>query len=315
MSAAPLISIPRAVQSPKLAALNVTSPALLSSLITGASESVRRYCCRDFTQQAYEEYQTVGVVQKGVPILVRQPPIASISRIGMANRALLITNNNNQVNQRATVATDSLGMTLTTVASAVTTTTVLPYATYPTLQQLIAGIISVGNGWTAIIQNSMNGQSYNLWASTNLKPLQGAATCFVTGQYLEVYEDISTGYTGLAGMGGSWGDDSWGGSNWNFQGPGWRCQSETGEIYFYPRRGSLVLRIDYIGGFSEVPQSIQQACSDLVLWTYQSTNRDMFLQSASLGDASYTLKDWKNWPVSITNALDFFWLRDRITQY
>lgn len=310
-----LISLPRACQSVKLAALNVTSPALLSSLVTGASESVRRYCCRDFTQQAYEEYQAVGVVQKGVPILVRQPPITSIDRIGMANRALLITNNNNQVNQRATVATDSLGMTLTTVASAVTTTTFLPYATYPTLQQLIAGIISVGNGWTANIQNSMNGQSYNLWASTNLKPLQGAATCFVTGQYLEVYEDISTGYTGLAGMGGGFGDDSWGGSNWNFQGPGWRCQSETGEIYFYPRRGSLVLRLDYIGGFAEVPQTVQQACADLALWTFQSTNRDMFLKSASLGDASYTLNEWRKWPVGITAALDQFKLYDRIVSW
>lgn len=305
-----LITPERAALNPFLASLANTNSADLTALIAAASDSICRYCGRDFTLQNYSEYYDVGVLQKGIPILLRQFPVQSISRVGIANQALQVQNSNNSANQRATVSTTSTGLTLFAVASAVSTTTVLPYVQYPTINALGNAISAVGNGWSVAIQSGSNG-SYGLWPSADLKPLQGAVSAFQGGCWLELYEDVSVA-SGPFATTGQWDDGEYGLSN---SGPGWRLQGETGELYFKCRRGSLILRIDYVAGYQTVPQSVQEACVQLIQWTYQNSTINLALKSAAIEAYRYTLGDTGKWPTTVMNSLNLVRAYDRAAQY
>jgi hypothetical protein len=53
--------------------------------------------------------------------------------------------------------------------------------------------------------------------------------------------------------------------------------------------------VTYTGGFSDVPESIQQACAELVQATYLSKNRNPLLQSETLDKYSYVNAVPVNW--------------------
>ena len=307
-----LVSQQRAVQNSSLAALNATNPAYLSSLIASASDSICRYCARDFTLQNYQHYYSISVLQREVPILLRQYPVQSVSRVGLATQAVQIQNSSNSTNQRANVSTDSTACTLYTIASAVPTTTVLTYAANPTINALANAIAGVGNGWSANVQQGPNG-SYGNWPSADLKPQQGAVSAFLGGAWLELYEDVSVATGPFATTGQwEWGDGS---SDWSMSGPGWRLQPDTGEMYIRVRRGSLNLRIDYTAGYQTVPESVQEACVQLIQWTYQNSQVNSALKSAKIEQYAYTLSDSKIWPSTVLLALDSVKAYDRTATY
>lgn len=305
---ADLITNARAIQNSALNALNTSNPSYLASLIDAASDAICRYCARDFTDTLYTDYYDVGVIQRAVPILLRQYPIIAVSRVALASRALQIQNANS-ANQRATIQTTSTGLNLFTMASAVPTTVTLPYATYPTIQSLANAVTAAGNGWSATIWSGANG-SYALWPSADLKVLQGAVSAFFGGAYLELYEDTYSGSSI-----GDWWDEGEGPSTYSASGPGWRLQSDTGEMYFKCRRGSLNLRIDYEAGYAVIPPSVQEACVQLVEWWYQNSGLNLALKSAKLGDASFTAADSGKWPASVLLALNGVKAWDRLANY
>jgi hypothetical protein len=306
-----LISTERAIQNATLAALNASNPASLTSLIASASDAICRYVNRDLTQQSYQHYYDVGVLQNSVPILLRQYPVQSISRVGIAQQAIQVQNSANSTNQRATAQTSSTALTLYTIASAVPATNILTYAAYPTIGQLAAAINAVGNGWSTNIQSGPNG-SYANYPSADLKPQQGAVSAFLGGAWLEIYDDILV----ASGPLGSYGQyDSAGYYDWSMTGPGWRLQPETGELYIKVRRGSLILRIDYVAGYAVVPQSVQEACVQLIQWTYQNSTLNLALKSAKIEQYSYTLGDTGKWPASVLLALESVKAHDRTATY
>jgi len=55
-ASADLITAARAVYNPILSALNGSSPAYLTALISAASASIRGYCRRQFNAVSYVEY-------------------------------------------------------------------------------------------------------------------------------------------------------------------------------------------------------------------------------------------------------------------
>lgn len=289
-----LITSARAAQNAKLAA--ISSGQYLSSLVTAASDSIRIYCARDFAQQSYADYYTIGVQQKQQPLLIRQYPVIEVTRVALVNQAMLVQNSNTSVYQRATVETTAAGIVLKTMASAVPASTTLAYASYPTLNAMAAAITTLGGGWNATVWTGSNG-SYGLWPSADLKPLQGAASAFQGGAYLEIYEDVNTG-----GFGTLNGNDDWDGLCGS-SGPAWRLDPETGEFYFRSMRGSLALRIDYIAGFLAVPQPVQEACVQLTQWLYQSSQALMTARSVKLGNTSVEFAIGGGWPASVKMLL------------
>jgi hypothetical protein len=271
-----LISPQRATQNATLATLAapVTSggnPAYLASLISAASDAVRKYCSRDFVLTAFSEYYTIGAQPPGVPFLLRNFPVIEITRVACANQCLLVQNSGG-ANQRATVETTTTGVKLVTVSSGISTPTTLLYSTYVTIQAVATAINALGNGWGTSIWSGQTG-SYALWPSADLKPLQGAVSALNAGAYLEIYDDYQSG-TGAYGWEHSSG------------GPGWRLEPETGELYMRIRRGPLELRVDYTAGFTSVPQAVQEATVAVAQSLYQSSLANSAYSSVKLGNTS-----------------------------
>ncbi len=284
----PLISTERAAQNRQLSSLNTSNPAYLSSLIQAATDSVRRYCAgRIFNLSSFTEYYSVGIRKTETPlVLLRQIPIKSISRVGLMSRALQIQNSNTTVYSRANVSTTDLGLVITTVASGTTATINLYYGTYPTIAQLAAAINGLGNGWSASVQSGQTG-SFNTWSSADLKPVQGAVSTFLGGAYLELPQDAAITSCGPWGFEG---DNQYQGS-WTMSGPGWRLDPETGEMWFVTRRGALNLRVDYIAGFDEVPESVQEATVLTAVSTWRAGLINPAIKSEHSSDYGYEIND------------------------
>ena len=275
-----LITNSRAVQNATLASLNGTNPAYLASLITAASDAVRRACSRDFSQTSYSEYYSGGIYIRE-PLRLRQFPVLEITRVATNPRpALLVQNVDNGANQRATVETTPTSLRVTRIASAATITNDLPFTTYPTLALMASAINALGGGWSAqVIDQFAN------WPAADLKPLQGAVTALYGGRQLELYtEDLQPFITWPPG-------DPWGEEAGYQAFCGWRLDDETGEIYGRFPRGQLNVRIDYAAGFATIPQAVQEACVQLVLDLYNASLVNTTLKSATLGSGSFQLKD------------------------
>ena len=223
-----LISLPRAVQNSTLAGLAAANPGYLASLITAASDALRRACGRDFSLGSYTEYHSGGIFIRE-PLRLRQFPVVEISRVAAGPLpALLVQNVDALTNQRATVETTPTGVRLVSVASAVVATTDLLFSTYPTVASLASAINLLGNGWSAIVRND-----FANWPSADFKNLQGAVSALLAGHDLEIYrESIQP----LATWPWSTGDGDSG-----YEGAvGWRLDEETGEMFGRFRAGSSI---------------------------------------------------------------------------
>jgi hypothetical protein len=271
-----LVSADRAQQNATLAALATANAAYFASLVSAASGAIRAECHRDFTVSSYVEYHSGSPNQR--VLRLRQFPVGAISRIATAVTALQVNNGSAAV-QRATVATTATGLTLMTVASGVPSTTVLPYAGYPTLAALAAAIAGLGAGWSAQTLSGTYG-SFAAWPSADLKVTQGAVTALAGGAMLETYEDY---------RGGGWPWDAWADADWAASPGGWRLDAQTGELFGHWPRGQLNIRVDYSAGFAVVPQAVQEACVQLAADLYGQSQLNGAVANARLGSAAYTL--------------------------
>ena len=280
MSLPDLITNSRAIQNATLASLNSSNPSYLASLITAASDSIRRACNRDFSQTSYTEYYSGGMYIRE-PLRLRQFPVLEITRVATNPRAaLLVQNVDSGTNQRATVETTTTSLRVLRVASATVTTNDLLFTTYPTIASLVAAVNALGNGWSAQVIDA-----FANWPAADLKPLQGAVSALFGGRQLELYtEDLQPFVTWPPG-------DPWGEEAGYQAFCGWRLDDETGEIYGRFPRGQLNVRIDYSAGFATIPQAIQEACVQLVCDLYNAGLVNTTLKTAKLGSASFSLKD------------------------
>jgi hypothetical protein len=281
-----LITPARAAQNPALSQLAATSPGYLAALISAASDSIRRTCGRDFILSSYTEYYSGGIYIHE-PLRLRQFPVTEITRVAASpTPALLVQNVDAITNQRATVETTPTGVRLVRVASAVATTNDLAYTSYPTITSMASAINALSNGWSATVRNG-----FDYWPSADFKPLQGAATSLAGGRDLELYTEQIQPFVGWPFAGdGPWSDAA------EQSGAGWRLDDETGELYGRFPRGQLNVRIDYAAGFASIPQSIQEACVQLVQDLYQAGLVNNTLKKATLGASSVELKDQSTTP-------------------
>lgn len=272
-----LITTSRATQHPTLASLNSTNPGYLASLITASSDSIRRATHRDFTQASYTEYHSGGIYVRE-PLRLRQFPVVQISRVATRPRpALRVLNADATTNQRATAETTPTSLRLVRIASAVTTASDLPFATYSTIASLASAVNAVGNGWSAVALDS-----FGNWPSADLKPLQGAASALGQGASLELYTEDVYPFANWPVGEADCDDDAV---------AGWRLDDETGELFARLPRGRLNVRIDYTAGFATVPQAVQEACVQLVLDLYNAGLVNNTLKKATLGSGSFELKE------------------------
>lgn len=263
-----LISNARAIQNAALSSLNTSNPTLLASLITAASDLIRRHCARDFNLTSYTEIRNGGAYV-GEPMLLRQFPVAAVTRVAADPATVLRVSNTSSSNQLATVATTTTGLSLSRTAAGTTTTSTLAFADYATITLLAAAVDALANGWDATVEGS-----YGDYPSAYLKSLQGASNAANSVSVpLEMYQSTLE----------AWGSDCLGSEL------GWRLDPDTGELYGRFPRGMQNIEVRYQAGFSTVPGPVQAACVDLVLSMYYAGTRDNALTSVHVGPDGYTL--------------------------
>jgi hypothetical protein len=221
----------------------------LAALVTACSRAIRRYCGREFDSQSFDELYHGGCDR----LLLKQFPILSIARVAYAPTTVLRIRNTSASNQRATVAVTSTGLTLTRVASGITTSdTSVTWAGNATLTAVAAAVNALGNGWSAAVADS----AYNNRASGDLRALQGALQAKDVDAELRIHLLELSAYDVDAERGilcvGAGLDDlaSVGGAGVNY----WR--------------------VIYTAGFSTVPEDVQEACAQWVAALFWQTKRD-----------------------------------------
>ena len=243
----------------------------VSTLITSASQAVRRYCRRDFVQQTYDElYNGMGDRR----LILRQYPIVSVQSVRYRPVVVLKIQNTLANTPIARVTVTSTGLTLTRTTSGVATTDGTPtFASNVTIVALQNAVNALGNGWSAV------GAGYDQWPSADLyvpNGIAGAAgplpasvgALTAAGQFAELrmhtYE--------LAGY-------------QTDQRRGWllRAIPYTDPELLHPEDliwpvGINNFRVQYTAGYATIPEDVQEACAELTASWFVARGRDVSLE-------------------------------------
>ena len=281
MAAKDLVTLARAEQSMQ----NYTpgsNDAVVSTLITAASDAIEKYCCRHFYSRSFDElYNGTGDRR----LVLREYPIQSVQSVRYRPVTVLKIQNTDQLtNQRATVAVTSTGLTLTRVASGIVTTdTSSTFAGFPTLQSLVNNINSLGNGWTAQIVG-VNPGDYGSWPSADLYvppsygdgvQSQGALTARGVNAELKMHTYELAGY------------------QWDPRGWLLRAIPYTDPELLHPEDliwpvGINNFRVQYTAGYTTIPEAVQEACAEWVNELYQLASRDPAAKNVRLQGSGAT---------------------------
>lgn len=277
--------------------------AALPALITAASGAINRLCRRLFAVNTYDDVKApnCGQPDKGEPdwIELTSFPIVpgSITRCATGRTAALTVSNTDPVtNARALVAftvtgdpdicMTRTGLTLTRVASGVTSAATLTFATYPTVATLAAAINGLGNGWSAIVTDP-----YASWSSVDLYGSLGPATAIGSpgGVQLDVFMCDLAGYDVSLARGSVYLPSS---RNLRVPAGGWFWPTAPEDETLFGGAGNRSsVRVTYQAGFSTIPYAIQEACAEAVKAALFRLKSDDALKSESAKDYSYTLRD------------------------
>ncbi len=247
---ADLITSARAKYAINQATFSSAEDTTISALVTAVSKVVKRYCRREFDSQSFDElYNGSGDVR----LVLDQYPIVSVARVATGVKAVLTVKNLSSSNQRATVAVTSTGLSLTRVASGISSTDAsVTWASYATLNAVAAAVNALGNGWSASVPDANDG----LWASSDLRTPQGALNAKNVDAPLRIHAEDVADYEVDAARG------------WLLRGH----RGLTASLQVQPG-GSLAwgwipgvdnYRVSYTAGYATVPEEVQEACAQWV---------------------------------------------------
>jgi hypothetical protein len=276
---------------------DTTQDKLLAVLITNVSDSIRKYCRRDFVLRNYDELYNGNGERR---LLLRQYPLVSVDSVRYRPVTVAKVTNTLAANVQARVQVTSTGLTLIRVNAGVKSVdTSVTFASNQSLTALVAAVNALGNGWSAqVVGDATN---YGGWPSADLywPPAfgtgtigQGALSC-VGGSYAELkmhtYE--------LQGF------------QWDARGWLLRAIPYTDPELLHPEDlvfpvGINNFRIQYVAGYSPVPEAVQEACAEWVASIYYATQRDPSLRSqATPGALSQAWGNTGSMPDSVTFLL------------
>jgi hypothetical protein len=278
MAAKDLITLSRAKQNIQ-AITDTSQDALLTTLITAVSDAIEKHCLRRFVATARDElYNGTGDRR----LILREYPIQSVQSVRYRPVTVLkVQNTDTLTNQRATVQVTATGLTLTRVASGVSSTdTSSTFAGFPTLQGLVNNINSLGNGWNAQIVG-VNPGDYGSWPSADLyvPPSYGDGTSSQGALTARgVFAELKMHTYELAG--------------YQFDPRGWllRAIPYTDPELLHPEDliwpvGINNFRVQYTAGYTTIPEAVQEACAEWVSQLWYQTQRDPALHHLSASGA------------------------------
>lgn len=282
---------------------------LLPQLTKAASRLIRKHCNRWFTRRpsadaslsAYDGLYTLDWPSQ--TLVLRQFPVNGILRVRTNPTQVFNVTNTSGANQQAYVSLSyqrseadisdvppqTTGMIFTTIASGVATQQTVLFVNPPsgpnylTFQDLATKINSLGNGWSAKVQDT----KYNLWPTTDLR--QGVGPSVAIGNYSQqgfwvhvddtpAQIDQEAGILKLETIA----TDPW-------TSPRFGTYLDTGFGDLDIGGGLNGIRVVYDAGWDTVPEDIQEACVEVVQDLLNLLNLDQRLQSESDGSYSYSL--------------------------
>lgn len=263
--------------------LSAAQLAALPAALDSASEAIERHCRRSFARADRDE--VAEPAWDGTAILAHYP-VNAVSRIAGGRRGVLRISNASAAAQRATVAFSygptadfetgltPTGLLLRRVASAVVSDTALLFAAYPTLAELAAAVVALGNGWSAEVEGG-----YGPWASSDLAGGEAVQGALGVGAVLDVFaEDLGAGDYALdrgAGIlrlaGGGAGEDPY------FDGLPVGGAGRWSEV-----------RVQYNAGYQTIPAGLQDACVEAVKAALVGLALDPAVSAESAGQYSYS---------------------------
>lgn len=262
----------------------------LGTMISTCSDIIETYCNRKFAQaNLTETFDGTGTEY----YCVKNPPINSITQLrsGMLPAIYIQCNDPGNQIQVATVTVGATGITLYKLYNnTIQTNQTFTYSSYPTFGSLVAPINALGNGWQATLCTQFEyWQTSDLYFS-NVGEVQLASEGAGQGAYNA--RNISLGLMVY------W----WGIPYFQFDPTSGIVTSPQG---FLP--GWKNYRIDYSGGYAQIPQSIQYACACLVQLCYASLTANPLMTSETLDKYSYTktaTQNLDNLPLAAKLALN-----------
>src|SRR4051794_35618417 len=117
---------------------------IVEALIDAASEAISLHCRRTFPLTSWDE---IACGRCDGKLALKQFPIVTVSRIAVADRAaLLVVNEDDSTNQRASVRLTSTGLVLTRIASGVTIVdSSILWSGHATLQSVANAVTALGS--------------------------------------------------------------------------------------------------------------------------------------------------------------------------
>jgi len=217
----------------------------IDTLVAAVSQAVRNYCRREFDAQSFDELYCGSGNRL---LLLKQYPIVSVSRVAVSPAVVLTIRNSSSSNQRATVSVTSTGISLVRVASGVSSMSSVTFAGNVTLSAVKDAVNALGNGWSASVTDSR----YELWASSDLRAVQGALNAKDFDAPLRIHLEELSNYSVDTALGMLiWEPDCADGVGW----------SEGRDNY----------RVIYSAGYATVPEDVQEACAQWVAALFWQT--------------------------------------------
>lgn len=250
-----LITLQRA--SELIPSFNSGDNAVLMDIIAASSDLIEKYCNRTFAVQSYDEVYD-GNGSREMNLLLNQFPVVSVSRIALFLQNVLMIQSTDTARSMATVRLDATNLYLQWETNGVAGSATLVLASYPTLNDLAAGISAV-SGWSSSALGSVLGA----YPTSFLRPPQGGFDVRWSGCcYLKMH---------------------------TFNLSQFEQNPAIGELVLpTPFPGYQTVRVIYSAGFATIPEAIQQACAELAAMVYQGRSQNPNLTSESLGGYSYT---------------------------
>ncbi len=243
----------------------------LDALIAAVSAGIERWCRRNFVSTQYDE---VYDGSNATELVLQHFPLISIERVAFDPTTVLQVQNTSASNQRATVQVTSTGLTLTRVASGVSSSSTVTFAANVTLAALEAAINVLGNGWAA---NLTNGDFANR-ASADLRALQGAHTAKSVSAALMIHLQELADFASDSARGMLIRSARW-----------------LGRMQYW--------RVIYTAGYASVPEDVQEACAQWVAMLFWQTKRDPGLAHETVPGSIARTPHW-HMPLSVRLLLE-----------
>lgn len=242
--------------SSNILTLEIVDNYLLEMLIDAATAIIERYCRRQF---ASRDYTSIYNGSGSSRLLLDQYPITRLKRLSHDLQSAIKIRNTLSTAVRATAEITDDGVELIMTNSSGDNTQSDAFASYTTITAMVDQINThSAEGWEASVDNSCDN-----FPSTDLVRLP-ALYCLDEYAYLKIPKKAINDFQIYADEG--------------------RLHRDGGF-----NAGIRNVVVAYTAGYATIPDDLQDACLELVMYFYDLSKRDSTLQSEKIGNYSYVV--------------------------